>query len=171
MGLTEPALAGAVLAQTLLLDIVLSLDSVITAVGMASQRWVLLIAEGFGQHVDEGYVSFAMGFSLGVELLNMRLRKVQKPVHQHAGTEHVVAAEVSRKPGRRASEVARRPKIRHKMWFCDLDVAESETRTGAPVLSVGASLNPSTGDSQWLRREPRRRLLAARAVGAPRSRS
>ena len=35
---------------------------------------VMLVAEAFGQHVDKGYIYFAMAFSLGVELLNMRLR-------------------------------------------------------------------------------------------------
>ena len=128
---------GAVLAQILALDIVFSLDSVITAVGMASQLWVMitamvisvgvmlvsagsignfvdrhptvkmlalsfllligvmLVAEGFGQHINKGYIYFAMAFALGVELLNMRLRKVHKPVQLHAGTEHQVAHEVA----------------------------------------------------------------------------
>jgi len=36
---------------------------------------VLLLAEGSGQHIQKGYVYFAMAFSLGVELLNMRVRK------------------------------------------------------------------------------------------------
>jgi predicted tellurium resistance membrane protein TerC len=128
---------GAVLAQILALDIVFSLDSVITAVGMASQLWVMvtamiiavgvmlvfagkigdyverhptvkilalsfllligvmLVAEGFGQHINKGYIYFAMAFALVVELLNMRLRKVHKPVHLHAGTEHQVAGKLS----------------------------------------------------------------------------
>jgi len=105
------------LVQILLLDIVFSLDSVITAVGMAQAviimivamviavvvmlifadkisdfigRYpsmkvlalsfllligVLLMADGFGQHINKGYVYFAMAFSLGVELINMRVRK------------------------------------------------------------------------------------------------
>lgn len=105
------------LVQILLLDIVFSLDSVITAVGMARAVAVmitamviavgimlmaadaisefilrhpsmkvlalsfllligaLLVADGFGQHVNKGYVYFAMAFSLGVELINMRVRK------------------------------------------------------------------------------------------------
>lgn len=128
------AAAGAVLAQILALDIVFSLDSVITAVGMASQLWVMitamvisvgvmlifagkigdfvdrhptvkmlalsfllligvmLVAEGMGQHISKGYIYFAMAFALAVELLNMRLRKVHKPVHLHAGTEKQVAS-------------------------------------------------------------------------------
>lgn len=36
---------------------------------------VVLVAEGFGHHVPKGYVYFAMAFSLGVEMLNIRLRK------------------------------------------------------------------------------------------------
>ncbi|HZX94433.1 MAG TPA: TerC family protein [Myxococcales bacterium] len=129
-----PAAAGTVLAQILVLDIVFSLDSVITAVGMASQLWVMitamvlsvvvmlvsagaigdfverhptvkilalsfllligvmLIAEGFGQHISKGYIYFAMAFALAVELLNMRLRKLQKPVHLRAGTERTAAS-------------------------------------------------------------------------------
>ncbi|HSZ83332.1 MAG TPA: TerC family protein, partial [Polyangia bacterium] len=108
---------GATLAQILALDIVFSLDSVITAVGMAravvimiaammiavgvmlvfsevisdfisrtpSIRvlalafllliGVLLVADAFGHHIDRGYVYFAMGFALAVELINMRARK------------------------------------------------------------------------------------------------
>ena len=130
---------GPVLAQILALDIVFSLDSVITAVGMASQLWVMvtamiisvgvmlvfagkigdfvdrhptvkilalsfllligvmLVGEGFGQHINKGYIYFAMAFALVVEILNMRLRKVQKPVHLHAGTERQVASELSGK--------------------------------------------------------------------------
>jgi len=36
---------------------------------------VMLLAEGSGQHIEKGYVYFAMAFSLGVELLNMRVRR------------------------------------------------------------------------------------------------
>jgi predicted tellurium resistance membrane protein TerC len=133
------AAVGAVLAQILLLDIVFSLDSVITAVGMASQLWVMitamiisvgvmlvfagkigdfvdqhptvkilalsfllligvmLVGEGFGQHISKGYIYFAMAFALVVELLNMRLRKVHKPVHLHAGTERAAASSAGRR--------------------------------------------------------------------------
>jgi predicted tellurium resistance membrane protein TerC len=108
---------ASVLIQIMLLDLVFSLDSVITAVGMASHVYVmiaavvvsiavmllfaqkigafverhptikmlalsfliligvLLVADGFGQHIRKGYVYFAMAFSLGVEMLNLRLRK------------------------------------------------------------------------------------------------
>jgi len=125
-GTAAPAIA-AVLAQILVLDVVFSLDSVITAVGMARDLWVMitamilsvavmlvfagkigdfvdrhptlkilalafllligvmLVGEGFGQHISKGYIYFAMAFALLVELLNMRLRKVHKPLHLHAG--------------------------------------------------------------------------------------
>jgi predicted tellurium resistance membrane protein TerC len=116
---------AAVLIQILVLDIVFSLDSVITAVGMAenvaimvaamviamvvmlfsmeaisgfAERHpsvkilalafllligVMLVAEGFGQHVSKGYIYFAMAFSLLVELLNLRYRKKHKAVALH----------------------------------------------------------------------------------------
>jgi len=106
-----------VLVQLLMLDIVFSLDSVITAVGMAEDVeimivamvaavavmlvfaksisdfinqhpsmkilglafllliGILLVAEALDQHVNKGYIYFAMGFSLVVELINMRARK------------------------------------------------------------------------------------------------
>ncbi len=112
---------AAVLAQIVMLDIVFSLDSVITAVGMAKHIGVMiaaviaavlvmlvfagrisnfiehhptmkvlalsfllligvvLIADGFGQHISKGYIYTAMAFSLFVEILNLRLRKTTKP--------------------------------------------------------------------------------------------
>ncbi|MCB0422067.1 MAG: TerC family protein [Bdellovibrionales bacterium] len=108
------------LLQIVLLDIVFSLDSVITAVGMAEHIpimilamviamvvmlfsakmigdfvdrnptikilalsfllliGVMLVAEGMGQHIEKGYIYFAMAFSLIVEMLNMRYRKKQR---------------------------------------------------------------------------------------------
>lgn len=42
--------------------------------------FVMLMAEGFGKHMERGDISFAMGFSLFVELLNRRLRAVSEPV-------------------------------------------------------------------------------------------
>ena len=108
-----------VIVQILLLDIVFSLDSVITAIGMANQLWVMiaavvialgvmlkyagsisdfvhrhptlkmlalsfllligvtLVAEGTHQHVNKGYIYFAMAFSVGVEMLNIKLRTKQ----------------------------------------------------------------------------------------------
>ncbi|MEW6777263.1 MAG: TerC family protein [Bdellovibrionota bacterium] len=125
---------AAILVQIALLDIVFSLDSVITAVGMAQHIpvmmaamilavgamllfsdavsefvnrhpsmkvlalsfllliGVMLLAEGFGQHVNKGYIYFAMAFSLAVELLNMRMRrKVQKPLTLHSRFEEEMA--------------------------------------------------------------------------------
>jgi predicted tellurium resistance membrane protein TerC len=114
-----------VIVQILLLDIVFSLDSVITAVGMANQLAVMiaavviavgvmmvsagaigdfvarhptvkmlalsfllligmsLLAEGLDQHIPKGYVYFAMGFSVFVEMLNLKMKKKSKPVHLH----------------------------------------------------------------------------------------
>ena len=111
-----------VIIQILLLDIVFSLDSVITAVGMAEFVSIMiaaiiiavftmlfastaiadfverhptvkmlalafllliglsLIAEGLGQHVPKGYIYFAMGFSVFVEMINLRLRSKAQAV-------------------------------------------------------------------------------------------
>ena len=112
-----------ILTQIALIDIVFSLDSVITAVGLAKHISIMAIAiiisvcvmlfaaksigkfvnehptvkilalsflilvgmtliiEGFDVHVPKGYIYFAMAFSVGVELLNLRLRrKTKKPV-------------------------------------------------------------------------------------------
>lgn len=106
---------GSVIVQILLLDLVFSIDSVITAVGMTNNYWimstavvlavgvmlafagpigrfvaahpamktlalaflvligVLLVADGLHQHLGRGYVYFAMGFALAVELVNIRV--------------------------------------------------------------------------------------------------
>lgn len=116
-----PSFSG-VIVQIMLLDIVFSLDSVITAVGMANQLPVMiaavilavlvmlwsagpisdfvhrhptlkvlalsfllliglsLVADGLGQHIPKGYIYFAMGFSVFVEMLNLRVRRVSEPV-------------------------------------------------------------------------------------------
>ncbi len=116
---------AAILTQILLLDIVFSLDSVITAVGMVEQIGVMvaavvvavgfmmlfakpisefvarhptikmlalsfliligtmLVAEGFHQHINKGYIYFAMAFAVGVEMLNIRIRHKAKAVHLH----------------------------------------------------------------------------------------
>jgi len=113
---------SAVVLQIMVIDIVFSLDSVITAVGMTPHIelmviavilaatvmlvfsgpisdfvhrhptmkmlalafliliGVMLVAEGFGQHIEKGYIYFAMAFAFGVELLNMRLRKKAEPL-------------------------------------------------------------------------------------------
>jgi len=44
---------------------------------------VMLIAEGLDHHIPKGYVYFSMAFSVFVEALNIRLRKVTTPVHLH----------------------------------------------------------------------------------------
>ncbi|HSJ33806.1 MAG TPA: TerC family protein [Acidimicrobiia bacterium] len=113
---TAVATFRSVIVQILLLDLVFSLDSVITAVGMADEIWVMitavvisigvmllsagaisdfvnrhptvkmlalsfliligfsLIAEGWELHIPKGYIYFAMGFSILVEALNLRVR-------------------------------------------------------------------------------------------------
>jgi len=48
---------------------------------------VVLLADGMGQHIPKGYVYFAMAFSLGVELLNLRRRPRQAPVKLHSPME------------------------------------------------------------------------------------
>ena len=44
---------------------------------------VSLIADGFGQHIPKGYIYFAMGFSVFVEMINLRVRKNTQPVALH----------------------------------------------------------------------------------------
>ena len=117
---------GSTLVQIAVLDIVFSLDSVITAVGLVQEVSIMalaiiaavgvmlfaakpigdfvdahptikilalsflimvgitLIIEGFDVHVPKGYIYFAMAFSVGVEMLNIRMRnKREKPVKLH----------------------------------------------------------------------------------------
>lgn len=111
---------ASVIGQVMLLDLVFSLDSVITAVGMANDLWVMmtavvlavgvmlvaaepisevvethptlkilalsfllligisLVADGFGQHISKGYIYFAMGFSVMVEMINLRVRRRER---------------------------------------------------------------------------------------------
>lgn len=113
---------ASVIAQILLLDIVFSLDSVLTAIGMSDNLGVMvtavviavgvmlvasgplstfvqehptvkmlalsfllligtsLVAEGWGFHIDKGYIYAAMGFSVLVEFLNLRSTKKNTPV-------------------------------------------------------------------------------------------
>lgn len=123
---TAPTFAS-VIVQILLLDVVFSLDSVITAVGMVNQIGIMisavviavivmiafagaigrfierhptvkmlalsfllligmtLMAEGFDQHISKGYIYSAMAFSVFVEILNLRAKKVTvAPVKLHA---------------------------------------------------------------------------------------
>ena len=114
-----------VMMQVLLLDVVFSLDSVITAVGMVDELPIMiaavlvaaasmialadligdfverhptvkmlalsfllligftLVVESLHQHIPKGYIYFAMGFSVFVEMLNLRLRKAREPVELH----------------------------------------------------------------------------------------
>ncbi len=116
---------GAVIVQIMLLDIVFSLDSVITAVGMAEDISIMvtavvlavvimmfsaepissyvnrhptikvlalsfllligmsLVGDGLGMHIPKGYIYFAMGFSVFVEMINLRVRGVTEPVKLH----------------------------------------------------------------------------------------
>ncbi len=116
---------SSVLVQIVMLDIVFSLDSVITAVGMVKEIGVMiaavviamiimvifvnqissfvdrhptikmlalsfliligtmLVAEGLHQHINKGYIYFAMFFALGVEMLNLRLRTKSEKVKLH----------------------------------------------------------------------------------------
>ena len=116
---------GAVIGQIMLLDVIFSLDSVITAVGMASDIAIMiaavvvavlimmasakrigdfvhdhptvkvlalsfllmiglaLISDGAGVHIPKGYIYFAMGFSMFVEAINLRVRHAQAPVKLH----------------------------------------------------------------------------------------
>lgn len=112
---------AAVIVQIMILDIVFSLDSVITAVGMTDRVGVMitaimiavvammffsgpiarfvdkhptikilalsfliligiaLIGEGFDMHIPKGYIYFAMAFSVAVEMLNLRTRRLSAP--------------------------------------------------------------------------------------------
>jgi predicted tellurium resistance membrane protein TerC len=113
-----PSSYAGVLAQIILLDAVFSLDSVITAIGMANQLFIMitavviavvfmmlasrsisqfverrptikvlalsfllligiaLIADGLNLHIPKGYIYFAMAFSVFVEMINLRVRRV-----------------------------------------------------------------------------------------------
>jgi predicted tellurium resistance membrane protein TerC len=117
------------LAQIAIIDIVFSLDSVITAVGMVDDVAVMvlaiviavaimmfaakpigdfvdahptikmlalsflilvgvaLIGEGIELHIPKGYIYFAMAFAVGVEMLNLRLRKARQPIKLHKDLE------------------------------------------------------------------------------------
>ena len=48
---------------------------------------MILVAEGFGQHVPKGYIYFAMGFSIFVEMLNLRARAAS-PVRLRRARSH-----------------------------------------------------------------------------------
>jgi len=116
---------AAVIAQIMVLDVVFSLDSVITAVGMADDVSIMvaavvlavaimmvsaepisafvnrhptvkvlalsfllligvsLVGDGLGMHIPKGYIYFAMGFSVFVEMINLRVRGKATPVKLH----------------------------------------------------------------------------------------
>lgn len=139
-----------VIIQIMLLDIVFSLDSVITAVGMANQIIIMIIAvilaaavmifaagpisgfvenhptikmlalsfllligftlivEGLGQHIEKGYIYFAMGFSIFVEMLNLRMRERSAlPVNlrdAYVAEATLVPARVEAKPAAKKSK-------------------------------------------------------------------
>ena len=120
-----PPSFGAVIWQIMLLDIIFSLDSVITAVGMANDIAIMitavvvavgimmfsarpigdfvsrhptvkvlalsfllmiglaLVSDGVGFHIPKGYIYFAMGFSIFVEMINLRIRPAHAPVKLH----------------------------------------------------------------------------------------
>jgi predicted tellurium resistance membrane protein TerC len=126
-----------VIFQIMLLDIVFSLDSVITAVGMVDHIEIMVVAviisaivmvftarplanfverhptvkmlalsfllligftlivEGLHQHIPKGYIYFAMGFSVLVELLNLRIRGKGAPVSLHEPYREAVAGGVA----------------------------------------------------------------------------
>jgi predicted tellurium resistance membrane protein TerC len=120
----RPSFAS-VISQIVVLDIVFSLDSVITAVGMADEIAIMaaaiilsvgvmmfsaapisafvnrhptvkvlalafllligiaLVADGLGMHIPKGYIYFAIGFAVFVEMINLRVRRRAAPVHLH----------------------------------------------------------------------------------------
>ena len=43
-----------------------------------------LLLEGFDHHIPKGYIYFAMGFSIFVEIINLRVRAKSNPVHLHS---------------------------------------------------------------------------------------
>ena len=98
VGHTVKLTVGAAIFQILLLDLVFSLDSIITAVGMTDHIAImyiavivavtvmLVIADGMGFHVPKGYVYAAMGFSALVELLNMLARRASRRKKAESGT-------------------------------------------------------------------------------------
>lgn len=127
-----------VISQIIVLDIIFSLDSVITAIGMSDHLPVMiaaiviavavmmlsagpisafvehhptikmlalsflllvgfaLVVEGFGRHIPKGYIYFAMGFSVGVEMLNLRVRSRQR-VRLLRGAEQLAEAKAAEK--------------------------------------------------------------------------
>ena len=141
-----------VIIQIMLLDIVFSLDSVITAIGMVDELAIMVVAvlvaagvmifiaapigefverhptikilalsfllligftlvvEGLHQHIPKGYIYFAMGFSIFVEMINLRIRgKSEKPVSLRVPYTQE-AKELSRIPAQAGTEKKPKPK-------------------------------------------------------------
>jgi len=44
---------------------------------------IALVADGFGMHIPKGYIYFAIGFAVFVEMINLRVRRGAAPVHLH----------------------------------------------------------------------------------------
>ena len=59
------------------------LDKGVKIIDLAADFRMQDTAEGFGQHIPKGYVYFAMGFSVFVEMVNLRVRAKAEPVHLH----------------------------------------------------------------------------------------
>ena len=53
---------------------------------------VVLVVDASHRHIPKGYIYFAMAFSIGVEMLNLKLRKTAKPVHLHERYPHTPAS-------------------------------------------------------------------------------
>jgi len=156
-GQASARVAGAfwsVIIQIVLLDIVFSLDSVITAVGMVDEIVIMVVAviaaagvmifaagplsefveahptikmlalsfllligftlivEGLHQHIPKGYIYFAMGFSVFVEMLNLRLRtRGPQPVNLREAYVTVPVESMMRAPGKsKAAKPGKRKK-------------------------------------------------------------
>ena len=156
---------ASVIIQIMLLDVVFSLDSVITAVGMVEHIEIMVIAvvlaagvmvfvagplsgfvekhptikilalsfllligftlvvEGLHQHIPKGYIYFAMGFSVLVEMLNLRVRSQVKPVNLREAyiaekplelQPIPVASDMGKPVNRRKSDQVRRPASKKK---------------------------------------------------------
>ena len=54
----------------------------VLALGFLLLIGVTLIADGFGQHISKGFIYFAMGFSIFIEMLNLRMGRTQKALEQ-----------------------------------------------------------------------------------------
>lgn len=137
---------ASVIIQIMLLDVVFSLDSVITAIGMVNELAIMitaviiaalvmiwsaksigefveehptikilalsfllligftLIVEGLHHHIPKGYIYFAMGFSVFVEMLNLRMRRKLEP--DPVKLRHAYATEKKKKKNRSKAQAA-----------------------------------------------------------------